>query len=87
MPAVVALLRRVAPVKFRHATEVLIIGFGSNYLLPARLGEVPRADYGGRLFEMSHFTSDVSNALMTWFDSLHSLRHLASKCEQILASG
>jgi uncharacterized protein (TIRG00374 family) len=52
-----SLLRTIAPVKFRHAVEVLIVGFGSNFLLPARLGEVLRADYAGRLFKMSRFTA------------------------------
>lgn len=51
------LLRAAGPVKWRHATEALITGFAANYVLPGRIGELFRADYARRIFNMSRFTS------------------------------
>ena len=51
------LLRASAYVKWRHAAEVLIAGYSANCILPARLGELFRADYARRLFHMSRLTS------------------------------
>ena len=51
------LLRTNATVKWRHAVEALLAGYAANYLLPARIGELFRADYAMRLFHMSRFTS------------------------------
>src|ERR1041385_1720760 len=51
------LLRATGSVKWRHVAEALIAGFAANYLLPARIGELFRADYAMRLFHMSRFTS------------------------------
>jgi uncharacterized protein (TIRG00374 family) len=51
------LLRTNGLVKWRHVTEALLAGFAANYLLPARIGELFRADYAMRLFHMSRFTS------------------------------
>src|SRR4051794_38764394 len=51
------LLRTNGLVKWRHVTEALVAGFAANYLLPARIGELFRADYAMRLFQMSRFTS------------------------------
>src|SRR5205085_2230623 len=51
------LLRVHDAVKWRHVTEALVAGFAANYLLPARIGELFRADYAMRLFQMSRFTS------------------------------
>jgi glycosyltransferase 2 family protein len=51
------LLRASGAVRWRHVAEALIIGYAANYLLPARLGELFRADYARRLFSMSRFTS------------------------------
>ena len=51
------LLRTNGAVKWRHAVEALLAGYAANYLLPARIGELFRADYAMRLFQMSRFTS------------------------------
>jgi glycosyltransferase 2 family protein len=51
------LLRATGSVKWRHAAEALITGFAANYVLPARLGELFRADYARRVFNMSRFTA------------------------------
>jgi hypothetical protein len=51
------LLRAAGSVKWRHATEALITGFAANYVLPGRVGELFRADYARRIFNMSRFTS------------------------------
>ena len=51
------LLRTTATIKWRHIAEALIAGYAANYLLPARIGELFRADYAMRLFHMSRFTS------------------------------
>jgi uncharacterized membrane protein YbhN (UPF0104 family) len=51
------LLRTNGAVKWRHAVEALLAGYAANYLLPARIGELFRADYAMRLFAMSRFTS------------------------------
>src|ERR1700704_3718213 len=47
------LLRTNGAVKWRHAVEALLAGYAANYLLPARIGELFRADYAMRLFQMS----------------------------------
>jgi uncharacterized protein (TIRG00374 family) len=51
------LLRATDKVKWRHATEALLTGFAANYVLPGRVGELFRADYARRVFNMSRFTS------------------------------
>lgn len=51
------LLRATGGVKWRHAAEALITGFAANYVLPGRLGELFRADYARRVFNMSRFTA------------------------------
>jgi len=42
------LLRAGAYVKWRHAAEALVVGYSANCILPARLGELFRADYARR---------------------------------------
>jgi uncharacterized protein (TIRG00374 family) len=51
------LLRATHTVKWRHTAEALLTGFAANYLAPGRLGELFRADYARRVFNMSRFTS------------------------------
>jgi glycosyltransferase 2 family protein len=51
------LLRATATVKWRHAAEALVTGFSANYVLPGRVGELFRADYACRVFNMSRFTA------------------------------
>jgi glycosyltransferase 2 family protein len=51
------LLRATDNVKWRHAAEALVTGFAANYVLPGRIGELFRADYARRVFNMSRFTS------------------------------
>jgi glycosyltransferase 2 family protein len=51
------LLRATRIVKWRHVAEALLAGFAANYLMPARVGELFRADYARRVFDMSRFTS------------------------------
>jgi uncharacterized protein (TIRG00374 family) len=51
------LLRTTGAVRWRHAVEALLAGYAANYLLPARIGELFRADYAMRLFQMSRFTA------------------------------
>ncbi len=51
------LLRATGAVKWRHAAEALVIGFAANYILPGRVGELFRADYARRVFNMSRFTA------------------------------
>src|SRR5208282_2987673 len=49
------LLRATGTVKWRHAAEALVTGFAANYVLPGRVGELFRADYARRVFNMSRF--------------------------------
>lgn len=51
------LLRATASVKWRHAGEAMMTGFAANYLLPGRIGELFRAEYARRLFQLSRFTA------------------------------
>ncbi len=51
------LLRATQPVKWRHVTEAMLTGFTANYLMPGRVGELFRADYARRVFNMSRFVS------------------------------
>jgi uncharacterized membrane protein YbhN (UPF0104 family) len=51
------LVRATGSVKWRHTTEALITGFAANYVLPGRVGELFRADYARRVFNMSRFTA------------------------------
>ena len=51
------LLRATDNVKWRHAAEALLTGFAANYVLPGRAGELFRADYARRVFNMGRFTS------------------------------
>jgi uncharacterized membrane protein YbhN (UPF0104 family) len=51
------LLRATGSVKWRHASEALLIGFAANYVLPGRIGELFRAEYARLLFGMSRLTS------------------------------
>jgi uncharacterized protein (TIRG00374 family) len=51
------LLRATDSVKWRHAAEALVTGFAANFVLPGRVGELFRADYARRVFNMSRFTS------------------------------
>src|ERR1051325_3858984 len=51
------LLRTSGAVKWRHVVEALLAGYAANYLLPARIGELFRADYAMRLFRISRFTA------------------------------
>lgn len=47
------LLNELAPVTFRAVGETLIVGYAVNNVLPARLGELFRADYAKRRFGLS----------------------------------
>jgi glycosyltransferase 2 family protein len=51
------LLRATDNIKWRHAAEALLTGFAANFVLPGRIGELFRADYARRVFDMSRFTS------------------------------
>jgi uncharacterized protein (TIRG00374 family) len=51
------LVRATGSVKWRHCAEALITGFAANYVLPGRVGELFRADYARRVFNMSRFTA------------------------------
>lgn len=51
------LLRATGSVKWRHAAEVLVTGYAVNFVLPGRIGELFRADYSCRIFNMSRFAS------------------------------
>jgi len=51
------LLRATGSVKWRHAAEALVTGFAANYVLPGRVGELFRADYARRVFNMDRFTA------------------------------
>lgn len=48
-----ALLNQLAPVRRRAVGETLLVGYAVNNLLPARLGELFRADYAKRRFKLS----------------------------------
>lgn len=50
------LLRATDEVKWRHAGEALLT-VAANYVLPGRVGELFRADYARRVFNMSRFAS------------------------------
>jgi uncharacterized protein (TIRG00374 family) len=51
------LLRATDEVKWRHAAEALLTGAAANCVLPGRVGELFRADYARRIFNMSRFAS------------------------------
>lgn len=51
------LLRATDDVKWRHAAEALLTGAAANCVLPGRVGELFRADYARRVFDMSRFAS------------------------------
>jgi uncharacterized protein (TIRG00374 family) len=51
------LVRAAGSVKWRHTAEALITGFAANYVLPGRVGELFRADYARRVFNMSRFSA------------------------------
>jgi uncharacterized protein (TIRG00374 family) len=57
-------------VKWRHAAEALLTGFAANYILPARVGELFRADYARRVFNMSRFTSLGTIVVERAFDGI-----------------
>ena len=46
------LLRATDNVKWRHAADALLTGFAANYVLPGRIGELFRADYASRVFNI-----------------------------------
>ena len=48
-----ALLSQLAPVAVRAVAETLVVGYAVNNVLPARLGELFRADYAKRRFGLS----------------------------------
>ena len=50
------LLRQIGFVRNHHVAETLIIGYAVNNVLPARLGELFRADYAKRRFGFSRTT-------------------------------
>lgn len=50
------LLRQIGFVQNHHVAETLIIGYAVNNVLPARLGELFRADYAKRRFGFSRTT-------------------------------
>lgn len=50
------LLRQIGSVRHHHVAETLIIGYAVNNVLPARLGELFRADYAKRRFGFSRTT-------------------------------
>lgn len=64
------LLRATDNVKWRHAAEALVTGFAANFLLPGRVGELLRADYARRVFNMSRFTSLGTIVVERTFDSV-----------------
>jgi uncharacterized protein (TIRG00374 family) len=47
------LLNQLAPLRRRAVGETLLVGYAVNNLLPARLGELFRADYAKRRFRLS----------------------------------
>src|SRR5262249_21278174 len=51
------LLRSTKNLKWRHAAGAWLTGFAANYVLPGRVGELFRADYARRIFNMGRFTS------------------------------
>ncbi len=50
------LLNVIGTAKWRHLIEALTAGYAANYLLPARIGELFRADYASRLFPVDRLT-------------------------------
>lgn len=47
------ILRPLRPLEWPVVTQVLVVGYGLNYLLPARLGELLRAHYARDRFSLS----------------------------------
>lgn len=47
------LLWEIKPLSFRSVSLALIVGYAANNLLPARLGELFRADFAGRRYQLS----------------------------------
>ncbi len=47
------LLRQVKTLSFRSVGTALLVGYAANIILPARLGELFRADFAGRHYQIS----------------------------------
>lgn len=47
------LLWEIKPLSFRSVSLALVVGYAANNLLPARLGELFRADFAGRRYRLS----------------------------------
>ncbi len=63
------LLRATGTVKWRHAAEALVTGFAANYILPGRVGELFRAVFARRVFNIA--------ALRRWVPSWSSASVMA----------
>jgi uncharacterized protein (TIRG00374 family) len=57
------LLRATDNVKWRHSAEALLTGYAANFVLPGRIGELFRADYARRVFDLSRFKALGTNVI------------------------
>ena len=51
------IIKPVRTLRYRQIAMVLIVGYAANNVLPARLGELFRADYLGRRYKVSRFSA------------------------------
>ncbi|MEM7771940.1 MAG: lysylphosphatidylglycerol synthase transmembrane domain-containing protein [Cyanobacteria bacterium P01_E01_bin.6] len=64
------LLWDVKPLSFKAISVALVVGYAMNNILPARLGELFRADFAGRRYELSRSATIGSIALERTLDGL-----------------
>jgi uncharacterized protein (TIRG00374 family) len=62
------ILQSVRPIAFHHVTVALIIGYAANNVLPARLGELFRADFLGRRYGVSRISAMATILVERTFD-------------------
>jgi uncharacterized protein (TIRG00374 family) len=64
------ILSSVAPVRYSIVARALLVGYGLNTIMPARLGELFRAEFAKRIFGLSRVWTLTSIVIERLFDGL-----------------
>jgi uncharacterized membrane protein YbhN (UPF0104 family) len=64
------ILRPVAPIPYRQVARALVVGYGLNTIMPARLGELFRAEFFKKTFGLSRVWALTSIVIERLFDGL-----------------
>ena len=64
------ILRPVAPIPYRLVARALVVGYGLNTIMPARLGELFRAEFFKKTFGLSRIWGLTSIVIERLFDGL-----------------